>query len=93
MSSTSLERIIEEVKTLTLEEQRKVKDLIDSLLESVVENPEGLPLEDLLEQRLLERGIISQIPKRLPDPEKYRDFKPVEVKGKPVSETIIEERG
>ena len=92
MSSTSVERIIEEVKSLTADEQRKVKELIDSLLVTPAETPERLSPEDLVEQRLLERGVISEIPKRLPDPEQYRDFKPVEVKGKPVSETIIEER-
>lgn len=64
MSSTSLEKVIEEVRTLTPGEQR-----------------------------LLERGVISEIPKRLPDPEQDRDFKPVEVKGKSLSETIIEDRG
>ena len=93
MSSTSLEKVIEELKALTPAEQHKVRELIDSLLETPVEAPEALSLEDRLEQRLLERGVISEIPKRLPDPEQYRDFKPVEVKGKPVSETIIEERG
>lgn len=92
MSSASVEKIIEEVKSLTADEQRKVKELIDSLLVTPAETLERLSPEDLVEQRLLERGVISEIPKRLPDPEQYRDFKPVEVKGKPVSETIIEER-
>jgi hypothetical protein len=92
MSSTSLERVIEEVKALTPAEQQKVRELIDSLLETPAEALEALSLEDLLEQRLLERGVISEIPKRLRDPEQYRDFKPVKVKGKPLSETIIEDR-
>jgi hypothetical protein len=92
MSSVSLEKIIEEVRALTPDEQRKVKELIDSLLVSPLETPLPLSPEDLVERRLLERGVISEIPKRLPDPDQYRDFKPVEVKGKPVSETIVEER-
>lgn len=92
MSSANLEKVLKEVRALTPDEQRKVKDLVDSLLKS----PDGIQSqmspEDLLEQKLLEAGIISEIPKRLPTPEHLKDFKPVEVKGKPVSETIIEER-
>jgi len=92
MSSTTLEKVIEDVRALSPDEQRKVKELIDSLLESAVDAQKVLSPEDLLEQRLLERGVISEIPMRLPTPERFRDFKPIEVKGKPVSETIIEER-
>jgi hypothetical protein len=93
MSSTSLEKVIEEVKTLTQEEQLQVRELIDSLLENPAEAQELLSPEDLLERRLLERGVISEIPKRNFDPDTYKEFEPVEVKGKPLSEIIIEERG
>ena len=93
MSSTNLEKVIEEVKALTQEEQLQVRALIDSLLENPVETQERLSPEDLLERRLLERGVISDIPKRNFDPDTYKEFEPIEVKGKPVSETIIEERG
>jgi hypothetical protein len=98
MSSANLEKVIEEVKALAPDEQRKVKDLIESLLrdsgksaDSNAQTTKPAP-EELFEQKLLEAGIISEIPKRLPTPESLRDFKPVAVKGKPVSETIIEER-
>jgi hypothetical protein len=37
------------------------------------------------------KGIISQIPPRLPDDEE-ETFEPIKVSGKPLSETIIEER-
>ena len=92
MSSTNLEKVIEEVKALTPDEQRKVKDLIDSLLKPSDETQSPMLPEDLLEQKLLQAGIISKIPERLPPPEHLKNFKPIEVKGKPVSETIIEER-
>lgn len=92
MSSANLEKVIEEVKALTPDEQREIRDLIDSLLKASDESPASTSLEDLFKQRLLEAGLISEIPRRLPAPEHLRDFKPVEVKGKPVSETIIEER-
>ncbi len=91
MSSLSLDRVIEEVRALSEDDQRKVKELIDSLLEQPAA-PETLSPEQLLERRLLERGVISEIPKRNFDPDTYKEFEPIEVKGKPVSETIIEER-
>jgi hypothetical protein len=93
MSSTSLEKVIEEVKALTQEEQLQVRELIDSLLENPTEVQEPVAPEDLLERRLLERGVISQIPKRNIEPASYKEFEPIEVNGEPVSETIIEERG
>jgi hypothetical protein len=92
MSDANLERVMEELKVLTPDEQRQVRDLLDSLLENRPENTASLSPEDLLEQRLLEAGVISSIPTRNPDPEEYKNRKPVEVKGKPISETIIEER-
>jgi hypothetical protein len=93
MSNKGLDRVIEEVKALTQEEQRQVRELIDSLLESPAENHEHLSPVNLLERRLLERGVISEIPKRNFDPDTYKEFEPIEVRGKPGSETIIEERG
>ena len=91
MSSANLERLIEEVKGLPPDDLRRVRALIDSLLQAPsVES--GVSLEDQLDQLLLEAGVIREIPKRLPRPEHLKDFKPIEVKGKPISETIIEER-
>lgn len=92
MSSTSLDKLIEELKTLTPDEQKKVRDLIDSLLEASAETSATLSPEDLLDQRLFEAGVISEIPPRITDFTPYKDRKPIEVKGKPISDTIIEER-
>jgi hypothetical protein len=92
MSSASLERVIEELKALTPAEQQKVRELIDSMLELSAETSATLSPEDLLDQRLLEAGVISEIPRRITDFTPYQNRKTIEVKGKPVSETIIEER-
>lgn len=92
MSNASLEKVLEEVKALTADEQRQVRDLIDSLLESRTEDTASPSPEDLLEQRLLEAGVISRIPERIADSSFDDDFEPIEVKGKPLSETILEER-
>jgi putative addiction module CopG family antidote len=46
---------------------------------------------DEINRRLLEAGLLSNIPAR-PDPATYREFEPIAVEGEPVSETIIRER-
>jgi len=89
MSSANLEKVIEEVKALPSDDLRKVKALIDSLLQapSAEMSPEGQ-----LDQLLLQAGVISEIPPPITDFTLYENRRPIEVKGKPISETIIEER-
>lgn len=48
--------------------------------------------EDELEEMLLKEGLLSEIPPPVTDFTIYRRRNPVKVKGKPISETIIEER-
>ncbi|HLG14855.1 MAG TPA: hypothetical protein VJH03_10190 [Blastocatellia bacterium] len=92
MSSANLEQLMSEVRALTSDEQRKVRELIDSLLEPRAATSGMVSPEDLLDQRLLETGVISEIPPPIKDFTPYENRRPVPVKGKPVSETIIEER-
>ncbi len=42
---------------------------------------------------LRQKGLVTEIPLRLLDDEFRRNFKRIEVKGEPLSETIIKERG
>jgi hypothetical protein len=88
MSTANLDRLIEEVKTLTSDEQRSLRDIVDELL---AKNAPQMTEEEF-EQHLLEKGIISRIPPPITDLTPYRNRKLIEVKGKPLSETIIEER-
>jgi hypothetical protein len=88
MTTSNLDRLIEEVKTLTPEEQRSLRDLVDQLLTTSA--PQMNP--DEVERNMLEKGIISRIPPRIRDASSYANRKPAEVEGKPVSEIIIEER-
>jgi hypothetical protein len=87
MSST-LDKIIEEVRALPPEEQRQLREKLNEIIPS----PTNEELEDALERELVAEGVLGEV-KPLPndDPEFYA-YKPVTVTGKPVSETIIEER-
>lgn len=91
MSTTDLEKVMQEVKALPPDDLRKVKTLIDSLLQTPSAESEMSP-EDRLDQLLLEAGVISEIPPPITDFTPYENRRPIEVKGKPISETIIEER-
>lgn len=93
--SATLDRIKEELKGLAPEELQEVRELADSLL-----SEPGSPQmnederEDAFERELAAKGIIS-----LPDPARRKEaetefgnYKPITVEGKPLSETIIEDR-
>jgi hypothetical protein len=76
---------MEEVKAMTTDEQQQLRDALNELLA----NPQNI--EYLLQKSLHESGLLSEIkPSRVG--QTSRAFKPIEVEGKPVSETIIEER-
>lgn len=90
MSTASVERILSEIKTLTPEEAQRVRAALDGMTEETV-RPKMT--EEEFARHLLAKGIISEIPPRDPNYTAHRDFKPVEIlDGKPISETIIEER-
>jgi len=89
MEQAALEKLIEEVKSLTPEEQAKVREVIDGILPSK-NNP---PSREEYEKYLLAKDFISHIPTRTGKrSEELKDFKPIEVEGEPISEIIIRER-
>jgi tetratricopeptide (TPR) repeat protein len=48
--------------------------------------------EDQLAQRLFDSGLLKKINKRITDFTPYQKRKPIKIKGKPLSETVIEDR-
>jgi hypothetical protein len=88
MASANLNKVLEQVKALSAEEQRQLRELLDVLLAPSATPP----TEDEFERALVTAGLLS-VPKLQDlDVEQYRQYKPVTVQGKPVSETLIEER-
>ena len=89
MAQETLERIVEDLKTLTPQEQQQLRLLLDRNV--AVSSGDAQGQQRLLE-RLLEKGVIGSIPPRL-DQEEAGDFHaPIEVRGRPVSETLLEDR-
>ena len=85
----SARELLSEIQKLPIVEQ---EHLLQKLTRSLNEQPREPISEDEVQRILFEKGIIGNIP----DPTAYTDedddFEPIEIKGKPLSETIIEER-
>jgi hypothetical protein len=86
MATATVTNIVKQIKKLSPTEQRELRTVLDSLLA-----PVPSLTEEEFHQRLAAEGRLS-----VPSPEARsravrRSFKPVPIRGKPVSETIIEE--
>ncbi|MDQ3748622.1 MAG: hypothetical protein M3367_06375 [Acidobacteriota bacterium] len=86
----TIEQIEHKVKTLSAEDLRKVRELVDSLLEKKESKPQMT--EEEFERHLYEKGIISEVKPSITDFSRYDDYQPITVTGEPISETIIKER-
>ncbi len=100
MENVTLDRAAEIVKALTPQEQLQLRAMIDSWQ---VETPTETPAETTPEQQrrlaehLFAEGMIENLPARYRegyDPEDGADrHPPIVVRGRPVSETLLEDRG
>jgi hypothetical protein len=78
------QEIINEICKLPLPEQKEVFDRLSEELTKAVQE------ELRLQETLLAKGLVRNV--RPPRRKKIGDFEAIIVKGKPISETIIEER-
>jgi hypothetical protein len=88
MANEILERLKKEAKTLAPEEQEELRVTLDAL----IAEHKAPTVEDEVERRLYEAGLLREIKPPITDLSPYRDRKLVETKGRPLSEIIIEER-
>jgi hypothetical protein len=89
MARETLERLKNEAKTLAPEEKEELRVTLDAL----IAEHRAPTAEDEVERRLYEAGLLREIKPRTADPTRHRAWKPVQAKGKPTSEVIIEDRG
>lgn len=89
----SVTEILEALPALSPEERAQVKALIDSLPDA----PAPQMTEDEFEQYLATKGVIT-LPEPMTEEEREKEqaefdaYEPIEVKGTPLSQMIIEER-
>ena len=86
MARATLDRIVEEIKTLSPDEWRQLRKMLDAMMVPAEEEDK----RKTLHQALRAAALITQVrqPRATDTPHRRR----IEVQGKPVSETIIEER-
>lgn len=86
MASLRVEQMIHQIEEMTPEEQEVLQNALDRLLA-------GRPIAPTpLEQALMEDGLLrhpARADRRLAF---FRNWKPIEIEGEPISKTIIEER-
>ncbi len=86
----TVEQIVNEVQTLSVEDVRKVRRAVDSILEKNAEKPQMTEEEFL--QELESEGLIGKVSPPITDFSHYENYKPITVTGEPLSEMIIRER-
>jgi hypothetical protein len=87
----TLEQIIDEARALSPSEKQKLLQALDRELDQV--GPADLDSrEETFVNRLRQKRLVTEVPLRLPDDELRRNYKRIEVKGEPLSETIVKER-
>jgi hypothetical protein len=90
VAALNFDQVWQAVQTLTPRQQRRLRKLLDAL--RFKQQP--LTPEDELQLLLLKDGVIDHIPRPLTEAEirAFQEYKPVPIEGKPLSETVIEER-
>ncbi len=86
----TIEQIEHKVKMLSAEDLRKVRELVDSLLETKEAQPKMT--EEEFVKELEAEGFIGKVPPPITDFSRYENYERVTVTGEPISETIIRER-
>jgi hypothetical protein len=83
------QEIVKTVRNLPPENQRELLEVLQNEVSGTKDTPIS---EEEVQRILFERGVISTIPRFCDYEDADDDFEPVEIKGKPLSETVIEER-
>ncbi len=84
--------VLSEIQKMPLVEKRKVFLELTEQLDQA-ESTDLNAKEKKFISGLRQKGLVTELPLQLPDDELRRSFQRIEVKGEPLSETIIEERG
>jgi hypothetical protein len=90
--ATDIEKLIQELHSLGADELRQLRRAVDERLSNPSESTGSERQEDEFKRRLVAAGLLNEVRPPVPDPESYRGRTPVPVTGKPLSETIVEER-
>ena len=88
--SQNVEEVKRTIQQLPAAEQKELLEWFEAHKPIVDEKVSEEELEARVLNRLLEKGLISEIPQRWDDDDE--DFEPIEIEGEPLSKMIIRER-
>ncbi|MEX2120727.1 MAG: hypothetical protein WD847_14140 [Pirellulales bacterium] len=88
--ATDIDKLIEEVRGLPPEDQQRIRTVLEEELSSPSFGQRS-PKEEL-HRRLIQSGLLKEVKPPITDFEPYRNRQPFKIEGKPLSETVIEER-
>jgi hypothetical protein len=96
---STVEEIVNAAKALPPDEQAEVRRRLNTLPADAIENgarvvdnrQAAIDLDQRVQRALYEAGLVREIKPPITDPTPYRR-EPIAIKGKPLSETVIEER-
>ena len=87
MEDVSLSKVLDDVKILSADEQRQLRDMLNEQLE-----PSDKQKEDAVERALLQANLLSKKTVPRVDRKQFRQYKAVPLKGEPLSVTLLSER-
>lgn len=87
--ATDIERLLADIRSLPAEDQQRLKALLGSSPNDGFNGTE--PLSDERYRELLASAGLANAKKRARSQDTFDQFAPVDVKGKPLSESIVEE--
>ncbi len=91
--AADIDRLIQELRSLSAEEQQPMREAFAVELPSATSTSSREERADVAyQERLVQAGLLKQVNPRRRDQQAFDGFKPVEISGTPLSETIIEER-
>ncbi len=93
--ATDIDRLIEEIKSLPPEAQHRLRQALDEHVpadgaESTASSVELADVE--YQERLVKAGLLKKVQPRRRNQSAFDRFQPIKIAGKPLSESIIEER-
>ncbi len=90
MTQVEFHRFLDSLQALSPEQMRQLRRELDNKLTAVATPPAAADV--MLQRRLVEAGLLSEIKPSISDQSAYHHRKAVPIQGEPLSETVIRER-
>ena len=93
--SPDLRRLLHEIRSLPPDDQDLVRRALgenDTSESTLPAEGDDVLADEAYQRQLLKAGLIKQIKPRRRDQGAFERFQPIDIAGKPLSETVVEDR-